>query len=74
MIRLWDPLLWSDDRAALERRVCGALQRNLTRAEWAEYVPGQPYRETCPGAGEAAQPRNSRRAASVSAGLSSPLK
>jgi WD40 repeat protein len=48
-IRLWDALLWSDDRTALERRICGALQRNLTRAEWTEFLPDQPYRETCPG-------------------------
>ena len=49
-IRLWDPLLWSNDHAALQARVCGALQRNLTRAEWTEHLPGRPYRQTCPGA------------------------
>ena len=32
---------------ALERRVCGAIQRSLSRAEWAQYLPGRPYHRTC---------------------------
>jgi WD40 repeat protein len=27
---------------------CAQLQRNLSRAEWQRYLPGQPYRMTCP--------------------------
>ena len=46
-IRLWDPILWSDDRDALERRVCGAIQRSLSRAEWAQFLPGRAYHRTC---------------------------
>ena len=28
--------------------VCGKVRNNLTRAEWAEYAPGQAYQKTCP--------------------------
>jgi len=48
VIRLWDPILWSDDLGALTRRVCAVVRRSLTRAEWAEFLPGRPYRPTCP--------------------------
>ena len=48
-IRLWDPLLWSDDAGPPSPRLRRA-ERSLTRAEWTEHLPGQPYRETCPGA------------------------
>ena len=47
-VRLWDDILWSDDRDDIEERVCGAVRRSLTRAQWSEFVPGEPYRETCP--------------------------
>ena len=29
-------------------RACQTAGRNLTEDEWAEYFPGEPYRETCP--------------------------
>ena len=49
-IRLWDALLWSADRGPRSSAaICGAIQRNLTRAEWTEFLPDRPYRETCPG-------------------------
>jgi len=48
-IRLWDPILWSDSRTALERRVCGVIRRSLTPAQWAEFLPDRPYHKTCPG-------------------------
>jgi WD40 repeat protein/DNA-binding SARP family transcriptional activator len=47
-VRVWDPLLWTRDLTALKRRVCDALRRNLTHAEWTEFVPDRPYRQTCP--------------------------
>jgi WD40 repeat protein len=28
--------------------ICGRLKENMTRAQWAEYAPGQPYQKTCP--------------------------
>ncbi|MDA0166050.1 AAA family ATPase [Solirubrobacter ginsenosidimutans] len=47
-VRLWDPILWSRDRDALQHRICGVIRRNLTHTEWAQYLPGQAYRDTCP--------------------------
>jgi len=47
-VRLWDPLLWSDDERAFERYVCAAVERSLTRREWLEFLPDRPYRATCP--------------------------
>ncbi|HEY1515221.1 MAG TPA: WD40 repeat domain-containing protein [Solirubrobacteraceae bacterium] len=29
-------------------RLCSVARRNLTRAEWREYLPGQSYRKVCP--------------------------
>ena len=46
-MRLWDPMLWSDDAEAFERYVCGAVGRSLTRREWLEFLPDRPYRATC---------------------------
>ena len=45
----WDPILLSRDYAAWRKRLCPFAGRNLTRPEWAQYIPGQPYRRTCPG-------------------------
>ena len=50
-VRLWDPILWSHDRRALQRRICSFIRRNLSRTEWAQYLAGQAYRDTCPRAG-----------------------
>jgi WD40 repeat protein len=36
-----DPHSW-------QRTACRIAGRNLTRAEWAQYLPGQTYRATCP--------------------------
>ena len=46
-VRLWEGLFWRDFDS-LQAQVCG-LVANLTRAEWAEFVPGLAYRRTCPG-------------------------
>ena len=27
--------------------ICGKVRGNMTRAQWAEYAPGQPYQKTC---------------------------
>jgi hypothetical protein len=42
-VRLW--LLWSNELVDLACRTAG---RNLTRAEWQLYFPGEDYRPTCP--------------------------
>ena len=39
---------WSTSLAAWERRACAVAGRNLTRAEWARYLPGHPYTRVCP--------------------------
>jgi WD40 repeat protein len=42
-LRLWDtPAVWLE-------RVCAKLVRNLSRAEWKQYVGDIPYVEQCPG-------------------------
>ncbi len=47
---LWDPVLWTGSLHARRVRACAAGRRNLSRAEWRRYLPGEAYRETCPGA------------------------
>ena len=39
---------WPTSLAAWERRACTIAGRNLTRAEWARYLPGHPYTQVCP--------------------------
>jgi WD40 repeat protein len=39
---------WPTSLAAWERRACTVAGRNLTRAEWARYLPGHPYTRVCP--------------------------
>jgi WD40 repeat protein len=47
LIRTWDSRLWSGDRAAITARGCEIVTRNLTRREWSEFIPDEPYRRTC---------------------------
>ncbi len=47
-VRLWDSILWTDSLPALRARLCPAIGRNLTSAEWRQFLPGEPRRETCP--------------------------
>lgn len=42
-IRKW---LWRPEDLIAE--ACARLTRNLTRTEWEQYLPGEPYRPTCP--------------------------
>jgi WD40 repeat protein/DNA-binding SARP family transcriptional activator len=46
-VRLWDPALWTRDDDVLRNRVCGAINRDLTHAEWAQFLPGRRYHKTC---------------------------
>jgi WD40 repeat protein len=32
----------------LAETICDTINRNLTSQEWAQYLPGQPYKPTCP--------------------------
>ena len=38
---------WDVDPDSWRERVCDIAGRNLTQAEWAQYLPGEPYRVTC---------------------------
>jgi hypothetical protein len=41
-------MVWDIDPAAWRRRACAIVGRNLSREEWALYLPGvTPYRATC---------------------------
>jgi hypothetical protein len=42
------PVIIDLDPAHWEATACHIAGRNLTRAEWAQYLPGRPYRATCP--------------------------
>jgi WD40 repeat protein len=44
---LWNRLFWSTDIGPLRKRLCRIVARNLTRAEWDRFLPGQGYRKTC---------------------------
>jgi DNA-binding SARP family transcriptional activator/WD40 repeat protein len=39
---------WPTSLTAWEQRACTVAGRNLTRAEWTRYLPGQPYTQVCP--------------------------
>lgn len=39
---------WDMDPTSWARRACAMADRNLTEAEWAQYLPAEPYRATCP--------------------------
>jgi WD40 repeat protein len=39
---------WPTSLTAWERRACTVAGRNLTRAEWTRYLPGQSYTQVCP--------------------------
>jgi WD40 repeat protein len=40
-------LVWDLDVSHWEDMACSIAGRNLTRAEWAQYLPGEPYHATC---------------------------
>jgi len=39
--------LWTLDPAHLRRVACRAAGRDITREEWADLLPGRPYRPVC---------------------------
>jgi WD40 repeat protein len=47
-VRLWKGILWND-LLDLQEMVCRLVVGNLTESEWRSFVPGLPYRTTCPG-------------------------
>lgn len=48
-VALLGPLPSAVTAHSVEHRLCGVVRRSLTRAEWAQFVPGQSYRTICPG-------------------------
>lgn len=42
------PLLWDADPTRWQATACRIAGRNLTQAEWREYIPSRPYQTTCP--------------------------
>ena len=40
-------LVWDLDRSHWQDLACRIAGRNLTRAEWAQYLPGRTYHATC---------------------------
>ena len=43
-----ETLVWDVDPADWEAAACRIAGRNLTAAEWSQYLPGRPYQVTCP--------------------------
>jgi WD40 repeat protein len=43
-----DLTLWAWRSQDLIDRACGHLSRNLSPKEWQDFLPGSPYRPTCP--------------------------
>lgn len=44
----FNPLVWTVDPASWIRTACNIAGRNLTPAEWKQYLPERSYRATCP--------------------------
>ena len=41
-------MVWDVDPAHWDAMACRIAGRNLTHAEWNQYIPGRPYQTTCP--------------------------
>jgi len=41
-------VIWNVDRAAWKTQACRIAHRNLTRAEWRDFLPRRHYRAVCP--------------------------
>jgi WD40 repeat protein len=46
-VRLWNPILWSDSWPALHNTVCAGVKHSLSKSEWRDFVPREPYHQTC---------------------------
>ena len=46
-VPLWDPISWNHNLRVFQSRICAAVKRSLTLAEWKQLLPGEPYHETC---------------------------
>jgi len=43
-----DIIVWKVDQTPLTERLCQIINRNLTTAEWEQYMGQQPYQKICP--------------------------
>ncbi|MCA1680757.1 MAG: serine/threonine protein kinase, partial [Actinobacteria bacterium] len=46
-IRFWQTTSWRN-LAELQKQVCALVGSGLSKTEWAQHVPGIPYRQSCP--------------------------
>jgi WD40 repeat protein len=47
-VRLWHSILWTHSLRAFQEKVCPSVRSSLRADEWKEFMPGEPYRATCP--------------------------
>ena len=49
VVALWsgDGVVWNVDPLAWEAQACRIAHRNLTPAEWHDFLPSRPYRRIC---------------------------
>jgi WD40 repeat protein len=47
-VTIWDRQLFTTDFDSWRTRLCRLAGRNLTTEEWAQFLPGERYRKTCP--------------------------
>ena len=47
-VLIWDGALWGRDLDEFKQRICAGVRHDLTRDEWAEYLPGRAYHRSCP--------------------------
>jgi WD40 repeat protein len=48
-VALVPSLYWAGSFGQVQKILCTEVRANLTRAQWAQYVPGEPYQAICPG-------------------------
>jgi WD40 repeat protein len=46
-VLVWDGALWAHDADVLQARICGIVNRDFTRNEWADFRPGERYQAIC---------------------------
>jgi len=55
-VRSWTTFLWALGEEQLVELACRVAGRDLTEAEWDEYLAERPYRPTCTGRAAAGDP------------------
>jgi hypothetical protein len=47
-VALVPSLYWAGNFVRVQKILCAEVGANLTRAQWRQYVPNEPYRAICP--------------------------